>query len=93
MYLDSENNYPIVAVDAPGLAVTGADAASLALRTKGILLSSIADPLSGQDGGFIYPLNYYYRTNAAGSAYILTFCLETNSVLGHFQGCGNLENY
>lgn len=33
--------------------------------------------------------DYTYQSNSTGSAYTLTFCLETNSIRGYSQGCGN----
>ncbi len=91
MYIDKYSGYPIADVAVPGMAVNGSDGLSILLKNNNILLSVIADPLSGQPvEGDTLTYNYYYRTDSTGKNYMLTYCLETSSVLSQNQGCGNI---
>ncbi len=92
MYVDRNNNYPIVDVALPGIAINGSDAVSQALRVEGILHGGLADPRAGQEiNGEIF--NYYYYTDAQGKTYTLIYCLETSSIIGQSQGCANIATY
>ena len=62
--------------------LTGADAVSLAL----INLETI--PAVPRD--LSAPVHEYtYQSNSTGNAYVLTFCLDTNTIQGYVQGCTN----
>jgi len=92
MYVDKYNFYPVANVAPPGIAIDGNDIVSQALKNEKILLSNIVDPRASQViGGEVF--NYYYYTDSNGRVYTLTYCLETGSINGLVQGCGNKESY
>ena len=62
--------------------LTGSDAVSVALQNAGAIDMVPADP-------FPALFSYSYSTNAAGSTYYLSFCLETDSIPNKSKGCGN----
>lgn len=62
--------------------ITGTDAFSA------MLVTAEAMSVVPRDPG--YPAYMYtYQSNAAGSTYTLSFCLETDSIKNYVQGCGN----
>lgn len=62
--------------------ITGLDAVSTALETAGTIPAVQADPLNS--GQYVYTY-----TSAGGLDYTINFCLETDTIQGYFQGCGN----
>ena len=64
--------------------ITGSDAVSVALVAAGSLPAMPQDPTNSG----IY--QYTYSSNANGNKYYIGFCLETTSVRGYVQGCGNI---
>ena len=83
LYSSDHNGYP------PSVATTtldGSDTISQALVAAGTISAVPTDPKYGSD-----PTNYHYdySTNAEANAFTLSFCLETSSILGYAQGCGN----
>lgn len=62
--------------------ITGLDAVSAALETDGAISDVPTDPLN------ISPYVFEYLSTD-GADFILSFCLETNTIQGYSQGCGN----
>ncbi|MFA4890242.1 MAG: type II secretion system protein [Candidatus Paceibacterota bacterium] len=62
--------------------VTGSDSMSLALKTAGSISQAPVDPMNS--GSYVFS---YQSTD--GTDFILSFCLETNTIQGYSQGCGN----
>jgi type II secretory pathway pseudopilin PulG len=78
LYKGDNRRYPI-AVSTTTL--TGADPISAVLQGTDIAVMP-RDPLSPQ-------YEYSYRSDARGSTYYLSFCLEKESIKNYSQGCGN----
>lgn len=79
LYLATNGAYPI---SVSTTTLTGADSVSTALIADGSFSAIPKDPQTGT-------YDYTYSTNASGSTYMIAFCLETSSVKGYSQGCGN----
>lgn len=62
--------------------LTGSDGFSAMLLSAGVIDAVPPDP-----GSPVY--EYTYTSNAAGSDYTISFCLETDSIKSYVQGCGN----
>jgi len=62
--------------------ITGSDALSTALVSANAITAVPTDPNST-----LY--SYTYATDAGGSKYYLSFCLETSAVPNYLKGCGN----
>lgn len=80
LYLSDNNTYP--ASSAATTSLTGTDAVSQALiaaRTSGAIPKDPSSPT----------YNYGYRTYNSDSTYLLSFCLETNTIRNFTQGCNN----
>ena len=64
--------------------ITGNDAFSVELENSGLITEVPTDPL--------YPSTVYrygYISTAGGTDFTLSFCLETDTIQGYVQGCGN----
>ncbi|MCE9541816.1 type II secretion system GspH family protein [Candidatus Kaiserbacteria bacterium] len=79
LHLISANAYPI---ETSTTTLTGSDAVSLALVGTNSLSNAPKDPLSPT-------YDYSYISNAIGTNYTLSFCLETNTIKGYSAGCSN----
>jgi len=63
--------------------ITGSDAMSLALVGDRAMAVVPVDPTNA------IPYVYTYQSLSNGATYVIKFCLETNSLKGYVQGCGN----
>lgn len=79
LYSNEHAAYP---VSVSTTTLDGADSVSTALTSEGFITSIPTDPMSPT-------YTYDYSSDATGTAYMLSFCLETASVHGYAQGCGN----
>jgi prepilin-type N-terminal cleavage/methylation domain-containing protein len=61
--------------------LTGSDAVSLALTNSNSIPVMPREP----NPSFAYT----YQSNAAGNSFVLTFCLETDTIPGYVPGCTN----
>ncbi len=75
LYQNQTQKYPIYTGN-----ITGSDSMSLVLQNANLISKVPIDPLSSY--------NYAY-TSANGTTFTLGFCLETNTIKGYSQGCGN----
>ncbi len=76
LYHNNALRYPIY----DGI-ITGSDAMSAALENADAISKTPLDPLnSGQ---------YLFTYSSDGSDFVLGFCLETASIKGYNEGCGN----
>lgn len=80
LYLTTSGTYPI---SVSTTTLSGADAVSTALIGADALQVMPKDPTDP-----VY--TYTYATNAIGNTYMLGFCLETATIRGYIQGCGNV---
>ena len=74
------NTYPISAATTT---ITGVDGVSVAL-IGGEAITTM--PLDPQDPTYTYD----YQSDATGERFWLGFCLETATIQGYAQGCGNI---
>lgn len=79
IYESSNNAYP---VSVATTTLDGADAVSTALIGAQAISTIPKDPQTPT-------YDYAYSSNAAGTTYMVSFCLETSSIKGYVQGCGN----
>ena len=75
LYMNDKGQYPVYTGS-----ITGADAMSTVLKSAGVISTVPTDPLAGQD---------YTYTSSDGKNFTLGFCLETDTIKGYAQGCGN----
>jgi type II secretion system protein G len=80
LYYNDNQAYPIS--DSATTTIDGTDAVSTALSGAGHITAVPSDPQTPT-------YDYTYRTDATGSTYNLSFCMETNSNRTYPQGCGN----
>ena len=79
IYYVNNNQFPI---ETTATTLTGSDDLSNALIAEGAILVVPADPR--------HPTyTYTYQSDASGSTYTLTFCLETDAIPGYVSGCTN----
>ena len=79
LYADNNSIFPISATE---ITITGEDAMSVALEGDGLISEVPTDPT--------HPTNpYTYQTDASGTTFTISFCLETNDIQEYSQGCGN----
>lgn len=79
LYANSNGGFPI---SSSQIVITGEDIVSNALETAGFITAVPSDP--------IHPTNSYtYQTDIKGNAFIISFCLETDTIPNYSQGCGN----
>jgi len=83
LYFTDNNRFPIVT---PAVDITGSDAFSIEIEGAGVISETPTDPVN--TGGLVYS----YVSSSSGADYTLSFCLETDTVPGHSQGCGNTIN-
>jgi len=74
-YINQTQKYPIYTGN-----ITGSDSMSTTLQNAGAISKVPTDPLADY--------NYTY-TSSNGTTFTLGFCLETNTIKGYSQGCGN----
>lgn len=81
LYIISHNAFPIALA---ATTLDGTDAISTALVAADALPTIPLDPQ--------HPTySYTYQSNASGSSYSLTFCLETDSISNYAPGCSNVS--
>lgn len=68
--------------------LNGTDAVSSALVSGHYIQAIPNDPKNATDSTYAYT----YSTDSLDGSFILGFCLETNSIRGYAQGCGNIES-
>jgi len=79
LYIINNDNFP---VSAAPTTITGDDAVSTALEGDGVIVAMPTDPRHPT-------LSYTYQSDSAGRTYVLTFCLETDTIPGYAAGCDN----
>lgn len=79
LYASNGGTYPVDAVGGPLTSSSGAGAALIADNAIAAIPTDPLDPT----------YQYEYVSDANGTTYILSFCLETNTIRGYSQGCGN----
>ncbi|MBI2048575.1 MAG: type II secretion system protein [Parcubacteria group bacterium] len=62
--------------------ITGEDGLSTVLENAGVINAVPHDPASPVQ-------DYTYVTPANGSSFTISFCLETDTIKGYSEGCGN----
>lgn len=79
LYASSRRMYPVVPVRSP---ITATSTVMQILNADGSLQATPKDP---------YDPEYYYsyQSDTSGSTFILTFCMETDSLKGYHRGCDN----
>ncbi len=81
LYTILNSTFPIAVASTP---LTGADAVSSALVAADALPTIPLDPQ--------YPTyTYDYQSDAGGSSYSITFCLETDTIPNYSAGCSNVS--
>lgn len=81
LYLISHGRYPIQIEETD---LTGTDPVSVALISEGHISAAPQDPSAPA-------FTYTYRSTSSGGEYWIGFCLETDKIPNHAQGCGNLR--
>lgn len=81
MYHNNNQTYPIYT----GY-IEGTDSFSQALIADNTMSAVPRDPLNALVNGILY--KYAYQSED-GKSFIVSFCLETNSIKGRNQGCNN----
>jgi type II secretion system protein G len=79
LYSNEHAAYP---VSVSTTTLDGADSVSTSLTGENFITAIPTDPMTPTYG-------YDYSTDATGTTYMLSFCLETSSIHGRTQGCGN----
>lgn len=79
LYVNEVGSYP---VETATTTINDASAVGTALLTKEVLSKLPQDPQEPDK-------HYSYRSDASGSTYWLSVCLETDSIKGYAQGCDN----
>lgn len=77
IYNVSARSYPVYNGN-----ITGSDTMSSALQTAGAISQVPVDPMNS--GSYVFG---YQSTD--GADFTLSFCLETGTIQGYSQGCGN----
>jgi len=80
LYLISNNTFPISVATST---LDGNDSVSAALISSGEFSASPRDP-----GAPVY--EYSYSSSATGNSYILSFCLETETIPNYNADCSNV---
>ena len=80
LYQVQSTTYPLQDIETP---ITGSDAMSLALVGDRAMSAVPIDPVN--TGASVYT----YQSLSGGATYVIKFCLETDSLKGYVQGCGN----
>ncbi|MEK7139930.1 MAG: prepilin-type N-terminal cleavage/methylation domain-containing protein [Patescibacteria group bacterium] len=80
IYTAQVGRFPIAPSATP---LSGTDPVSEALIDQDAIEAGPIDPL--------YPTYAYtYQTDAAGTSFSISFCLETDTIQGYTKGCGNI---
>lgn len=79
LYQTSNGNFP---VSVSTTTLTGEDSVSTALENGGHISELLPDPQHPD-------LTYKYSTNANGTDFTLSFCIETDTIQTFSQGCSN----
>src|SRR3989344_3744721 len=82
LYASNGGTYPVDAVGGPLTSSSGPGAALIADNAIAAIPEYPLDPT----------YQYEYVSDANGTTYTLSFCLETNTIRGYSQGCGNEIN-
>ena len=82
LYQIDNSRFPVPANPAEPVAITGEDEISLALEGDRYMSAVPKDP---QHPTYAYT----YETDENGYDFIITFCLETDTIKSFEQGCGN----
>jgi general secretion pathway protein G len=82
LYQISNNSFPVPADPSGEIILTGTDEISELLEDGGHISEAPTDPQHPAT-------SYTYQTNSQGGTFILSFCLETNTIKSFAQGCGN----
>ena len=80
IYQGNALSYP---VSAENIAITGSDSISLTVQAAGAISQMPVDPINS--GLYIFG----YQSNANGTDFTISFCLETDTIQGYLKGCGN----
>ena len=79
LYVVNTGNFP---VETEAISITGDDTVSSVLEDELLISEVPTDPQ--------YPTQVYtYQSDANGSTYTISFCLETDTIESFSQGCGN----
>ncbi len=79
LYTVDTGSFPI---ETTAITITSDDAVSTALEAEGVISETPTDPT--------HPTTVYtYQSSSNGDTYIVSFCLETNTIENYSQGCGN----
>ena len=79
LYATDRGRYPMASQP---IAITGSDPVSTELLYESAINAIPTDPLTPD-------FEYTYQSNAIGTTYTLSFCLETDSVKSYTKGCNN----
>lgn len=75
LYQNQVQKYPVYTGN-----ITGSDSMSVTLQNTNLISKVPVDPLASYS---------YTYTSSNGTTFSLGFCLETNTIKGYSQGCGN----
>lgn len=78
-YATDQRRFPI---ETTPIVITPESSIGSILLTNNVIDAIPSDPQSPAH-------EYEYSTNASGTTYTIQFCLETNTIRGHAEGCGN----
>lgn len=78
IYYTQAGRFPIAN---PAVALSGTDAVSTELVNQDAIKAAPVDPA--------YPVYSYQYQSVNGTTFTISFCLETNTIKGYTQGCGN----
>jgi|TARA_Y100000310_G_scaffold342803_1_gene447526 prepilin-type N-terminal cleavage/methylation domain-containing protein len=79
LYIVNNNTFPVFPEE---ITLTGDDAFSITLEDEEIISAVPKDPT--------HPARTYtYQSDASGSTYTLSFCLETDTIPNYSEGCSN----
>jgi prepilin-type N-terminal cleavage/methylation domain-containing protein len=82
LYADNNSKFPIATT---AVTITGNDAVSTILESAGVISEVPTDPT--------HPTNSYtYLSDSSGNTFIISFCLETDTIPNYSKGCGNTIN-
>ena len=77
IYAAQAGRFPVAPSAVP---LSGTDAVSQALVTQDAIKAAPVDPLYPQYA-------YVYQSNSDGTVFTISFCLETNTIKGYYEGC------
>lgn len=79
LYATNHDPFPI---ETTAIDITPASSIGATLILDGAMSSVPTDPLAPT-------YQYQYSSDASGSTYTISFCLETDTIRGYAEGCGN----